>query len=106
MDESWDWEKMIPVWEYHDIWRTGFPEWEKDEDGPAHILFRVVKGLQRSSREIAIEWDGLAEGEFYYRDITQSGIPFVRDGAAYKSLFVFQYRRDLEKFKRHFAFTH
>lgn len=101
--KNWDWDKMIPGFDYHKLAVLDWPGWDKINEGcPAYVQFVCVKGNGQSSREVAIEFDDMAEGQFYYRDFTNSGLPFVEKNESYRSLFVFQRFSDFEKFKNHF----
>lgn len=97
---NWDWLKKVPIDLWHDLAIKGWPDWERDEgkDNPCFAMLVVTKGKDRSSRDRAIEFDDIAEGPFYYRDWTDSGLPFVADGETYKSGFWFALRSDRDKF--------
>lgn len=100
MDNKWDWLKMIPSWDWHKLVLAGWPGWVVDNalGEPNFATLEIVKGTDKSSRDIAIEWDDLSEGQFYYRDYTKSSLPFIDEGEMYKSIFCFQYLRDAVKF--------
>lgn len=98
---NWDWNKMITSWDYYELVHLEWPGWNKDPNTnqPYFSNFSILKGTQKSSREIAIEWDDLSEGNFWHRDFTESGLPFVDDGESYNTMFVFQFKRDWERFE-------
>lgn len=98
MTKDWDWKKLITTEDYHNIALSGFPGWDAKD-----LTFEIVKGQRKSSRDIAIEWDDISECRFYYRDFTNDALPFVREGATYRSGFVFQCESDYHKFKEYFA---
>lgn len=94
------WLKYVLIWDWHDLAFRGYPGWGRPSgsDSPFAVHLTVVSGRDKSSREIAVEWDDVAEGRFYYRDWTESGIPFVGEGEQYRSAFWFQFERDRERF--------
>jgi len=95
----WDWNKMLRMTDYHKLAIARWPGWDKvDRDEPPTVKMSCVVGEGESSRQIAIRFDDIADGSFYYRDYTQSGIPIVRDGERYGSTFIFQFVSDYEKF--------
>lgn len=90
---------MLRMADYYKLVLADWPGWHKPHGSePPTIGFSCKMGVGKSSREIAIEFDDIAEGNFYYRDFTDSGIPIVSDGEVYRSQFVFQYLSDFEKF--------
>lgn len=101
--KDWDWNRLIPALDYHELVLSNWPGWDKpDGKEPAFVRFECTKGEGRQSREIAFEFDDLSQGRFYYRDFTDDAMPFVNVGETYRSMFVFQYASDCEKFKSHF----
>ena len=80
------------------LFLSGFPKWDMDGEMPHNVEFTVRKGVDRSSRDIAIEWDDIGKGKFYYQDWTDDNIPFVREGETYRSSFWFQKASDAKKF--------
>ena len=99
---TWDWRKAIPAWDYNDLAIDGFHGWQVVDGEPAHVYIEIKPG-DKSSRDIAIEWDDLSEGHFYYRDFTKDGMPFVSDGESYTALYVFQTFDDMRKFEAFFV---
>lgn len=100
--DGWDWNKLLPIDEFHKIAYAHYPAWEKNDDLPYCVDFSITKGKDRSSREIATEFDNIAVGHFYYRDWTESGLPFVDDGEVYRTAFIFQRVEDYIEFKRRY----
>lgn len=98
------WNKYVLMWDWHTLCRTGWPRWDIDPctKEPYVVCFSTTKGRDKSSRDIAIEFDDLASGRFYYRDYTDDTLPFVRDGEVYNSSFWFENQQDLELFKSTF----
>ena len=99
---NWDWNKMIASWDWHSLCLDCWPDWEKFDDKPSFVEFDCVKGSGRQSRDLAIEIDDWAKGQFYYRDWTKSGLPFVDDGEVYHSCFWFQYKADADEFQKRY----
>ena len=102
--KNWDWLKMLPMWEYHQLVLDKWPGWELDIDAPTYVTltFTHEKG-GKGSREIAIEWDDLARGQFYYRDYTKNNLPLVEYGDRYESIFIFQLLADAETFRERYC---
>lgn len=61
-------------------------------------MIEVVDGHDKSSRDIAIEFDDIAQGHFYYRDWTGSSLPFVSGDELYASGFWFEFESDAYRF--------
>lgn len=94
------WKWMVASLEYHMAASKELPGWDRDSDGKQFQLnLRVVKGKTMSSHTVACQWDDLATERFYYRDWTDSGLPFVDDGGQYMTGFVFARRMDYELFR-------
>ena len=98
-----DWNKNLRMSDFYKIQLEGYKEWDKtDNNKPYFIEFSIVKGRNKSSRDIAVEFDDIAKGYFYYRDWTNSGLPFVDEGEVYNSGFCFQLKEDKEVFVKMF----
>ena len=98
-----DWNRMLAIDQFYGLQVAGYPGWNLTEGHPATVgPFVVVKGSGPSSREMAVAFDDVATGNFYYRDWTDSGLPFVAGGGAYRSCFWFQYTADAQLFERLF----
>lgn len=97
----WNWNRMLCMADYYKLALAGWPGWDKPNGSePPMTGLSHKAGVGKSSRELAIEFDDIAEGKFYYRDFTDSGIPIVSDGEVYRSQFTFQYASDFEKFNK------
>lgn len=100
-----DWNKKLASSDFYDIQFEGFKGWDKEKDKynmweePYQVSFQIIKGQDKSSREIAIEFDDISHGLFWTRDWTESGLPFVDGGEVYHTIFVFQFKEDWERFK-------
>lgn len=96
---------MIPSSDYYKIVFAEWPAWEKIDGRkePNFVRLSIIKGKDKSSNDIAIVFDDLANGNFWYRDHTQDGLPFVDDGELYWSVFVFQEARDARQFHKAFG---
>ena len=94
--EHWDWNAKVPSWVFHRMSLDDFPGWERVFGGVPFVMLEH-SGPDRS-REIATAFDDDAEGMFYYRDWTSSGIPMVDDTELYWSGFWFQRRDDATTF--------
>lgn len=101
--QAWDWRRLIPSTEWHTLALDNFPGWNKHGGSPRHFYLKHVHGKTSSSREIATEWDDISGGNFWYRDMTKSGLPFVDGDEVYHSCFCFQFEEDWTKFGQHFG---
>lgn len=110
LDGNAGWLKRVLMWNWHWIALDGYPEWDLVESAngrhPPFVELLVVKGRDRPASEIEIEWDDHATGLFYHRDWTADGIPFVRDGDAYRAGFWFQKAPDAEAFTARYSAGH
>lgn len=97
------WLKMVLLWDWYPIVFDKFPGWEMDGEEPYSEKLIVTNGVGKSSREMAIAFDDVAAGRFYYRDWTDSGLPFVDGGESYRSAFWFQTKADRDKFREMFV---
>jgi hypothetical protein len=106
---EWDWIYMLPGWEFYQRALSKprpYPGWDRDEnDEPCFVMLELTRGTGNviESRSMAVEWDDITEGEFYYRDWTSSGIPTVDEGEAYWAGFWFQRKTDAVKFQEEFG---
>lgn len=100
---------MLPGKTFYILAVDGFPSWDKPDNADTfsvNLKFvhehvgdkRIVK-----SHQIASEWDDLSVGSFYYRDISNDGLPYLDEGETYHSQFWFQLRSDFDAFKEKYA---
>lgn len=93
------WNKLFSAMEYHRLSFNQWPGWDLNPDGePSNVELDIIKGTGLSSRDMAIEFDDLADGSFWYRDWANSGIQFIGGGEGYKSIFVFKRKSDWLEF--------
>lgn len=96
---KWDWRNALPIDIWHLLVSAGWPGWEKRPDGMPHcVVVRWTDEKFPTSREMAVGFDDYATGQFYYRDYTHDGMPFVRKGENCMSRFWFQRRVDAKAF--------
>ena len=98
--DEWNWRAAIPSWAFSRLLIAGFPGWNVGREPPCVALH--CSGSRRS-REIASATDDVVTGLFYYRDWTETGLPFVEDKEVYRSGFWFQHRADAERFHREYG---
>jgi hypothetical protein len=101
------WKHKLLMWNWHGHALDGYPGWEltrnpgEHADHPAFIKLAHTKGgNQVTSHELASAWDDVAEVDFYQRDWTADGIPFVREGEVYWSGWWFATIAERERFLR------
>lgn len=82
---GWKHKVLSWNWDMHSL--DGFPEWQIEKDRcPAFVKLTHVRGTGSvESSALAEAWDDIAEVDFYQRDWTDSGIPFVDKGEIYWS---------------------
>ena len=83
------WIHRLLMWNFNSHAVDGYPTWEIETDGaPAFVKLahkRRRDGDAVESHALAVEWDDIAEVDFYQRDWTDDGLPFVKEGATYWS---------------------
>lgn len=93
------WIKNLSSEDFYTIQYHEYLGWDKiNEKTTYYVLLEVVKGNDKSSRDIGVEFDDISHGNFYWRDWTRSSLPFVDDGEIYWSGFSFQFSEDAKKF--------
>lgn len=94
------WLKNINEMEYVEKYKS----WDKSKDGKyACIIMELIHGVDKSSHNMASIIDDIAKGNFYYRDWTKDGLPFVKDNEIYWCGFWFQHFEDAKKFTAMFG---
>lgn len=90
-EDNCGWIHKLLSWDWHMLALDGYPNWEIEAsaakpDVPAFVRLTHVRGKgDIESRTLTREWDDIAEVDFYMRDWTDNGIPFVREGDTYWS---------------------
>lgn len=81
------WLHLLLSWNFHNHVLDGYPEWEIEGRNPAFVKLSHKRefGAGVESHQLAVEWDDIATVDFYQRDWTSDGIPFVQDGETYWS---------------------
>ena len=97
---EWDWKNMIASDVFYKFQLDGYPGWHKPL---LEVKLEIVNGEDVSSRDMAIKFDDIARGQFWYRDVTQSGLPFVDSGERYRAIFCFQREDDYFEFLTNYA---
>lgn len=96
------WRRRMLMWNFNDHALDGYPGWEIERDkSPAFVkLTHVRRGgdADVESRTLAAAWDDVAEVDFYQRDWTGDGIPFVNGGETYWSGWWFQTIAERDRF--------
>ncbi len=84
---SGGWMRRMLMWNWHSHSLQGYPGWEIErDDAPAFTRLTHVRGKGGvESHELAVAWDDVALVDFYQRDWTDDGIPFVNKGDGYQS---------------------
>ena len=79
-----DWNKNLYTSDFYKIQFNGYLGWDKfNDDEIYYVILEIVKDLDKSSHKIAVEFDDILHGNFYWRDFTKSSLPFVDDGEIY-----------------------
>lgn len=99
-----DWSRYMGMTEWHHASFEGWPGWDRDAgaEEPVSVTLLVTKGKDKSSHKMASEFDDIATNDFYWRDWTESSLPFVDDGETYTSKFWFKKREDRAAFLKMF----
>lgn len=98
------WNHKMLMWNFNGHGIDGFPEWEIEDHDlrvPAYIKLthiRRTKETNIESSELCIAWDSIAEVDFYQRDWTSDGIPFVNESEKYYSGWWFQTIKERDRF--------
>lgn len=99
MSNQWDWNHFIPVWDFPRL----SARWQKVNHTDCPFVSLAMKRGYVDSRKIAIEFDDIATGKCYYRDWTESGLPFVNEGETYQSGFWFEKLSDAQEFQKRYG---
>lgn len=101
-DDNGGWIKKLLMWHWHAVSLDGYPGWDLEGEAgrrhPPFVKLRIKNKVDKSSSDIANEWDDLSEGLFYGRDWSDDGSVFVNEGETYTSGFWFQKTSDAERF--------
>ena len=94
------WNHKLLTWNWHSHSIDRYPGWELDKDDvPAFVKLTHVRGDgDTESAVLANAWDDVAEADFYQRDWTDSGIPFVDKGDTYWSGWWFETAAERDRF--------
>lgn len=96
------WIKKMLVWDWRDLCLDGYPGWDLVESNgirhPPFIRLAIRNKIDKSSEDIAREFDGLAKGRFYSRDWSRDGSPSVGEGETYDAGWWFQITQDAYDF--------
>lgn len=81
------WKHRMLSWNFNSHALDGYPGWQiESEDSPAFVKLSHVRGEgEVESAKLSTAWDDLATVDFYQRDWTDDGIPFVNKGTTYWS---------------------
>ena len=103
------WLKRMLMLDYTDLALNGYPGWEtKDQGGgwgkaPPTVHLAIKNKVDKSSDDIACEWDDVSEGRFYNRDQSRDGYVFVGEGEYYDAYFYFQKLSDAVAFMKRYG---
>lgn len=98
------WLHRMHSWQFDCHAIQGYPEWELvgptkfGVRAPAFVKLTHVRKQGVESDVLCREWDDLAREDFYQRDWTSDGIPFVREGETYWSGWWFQSSLERDRF--------
>lgn len=100
------WRHRMLSWNFTSHSLDNYPGWEVErvEHGrpiPAFVKLTHTRGAgDVESHALAAAWDDIAEHDFYQRDWTDSGIPFVNGGETYWSGWWFATLAERDRFVR------
>lgn len=99
------WKRKLLMWNWHSHSLDGYPGWEQAtvEYGrpcPAFAKLTHVSEEGPQSSDLCNEWDDIAEVDFYQRDWTDDGIPWVSKGETYWSGWWFATIAERDRFLR------
>ena len=93
------WFMKMLMAEYLDLAADKYPGWERGPEGKPHgVSLRIQNKKDRSSDDIAEEWDGLANSRFYWYEVPDGSFVFLYPGDWYTAYFTFQTRADRDRF--------
>ena len=96
---TWDWKCLLPRDIFYGLQYNNFPGWQKIDGKPHFIRIECIRG-HFDSRSIAVALDDVACFQFYYRDWTESNLPFVERGEKYAAGFWLQAESDAAKLRK------
>lgn len=101
------WKRKLLMWNWNSHAMDGYPGWEienaaetdKYSRHPAFVKLSHVRGKgEVESTQLCNDWDDIAQGSFYQRDWTDSGIPFVNENEVYWSGWWFETVAERDRF--------
>ena len=101
------WKHRLLSWNFNFHALDGYPDWEIEnpeaDKYSRHPAFVKLTHVRRragdvESSALANAWDDLATADFYQRDWTDDGIPFVDEGETYWSGWWFQTAAERDRF--------
>jgi len=94
-----DWNKNLGSSDFYEIQFNGYVGWDKIiGKEPYFVMLEIIKGKDKASQDVAVEFDDISDGNFHWRDWTRSSLPFVDEGEIYWSGFTFQFAEDAKNF--------
>ena len=100
--DKFGWKKMISSHDCYILELDGFPGWDKKKNYLEQIQVPSVYISEIADKDFSINvansFDDISDGNFWYRDHTESGMPWLYDDETYSSNFRFQFETDMEKF--------
>ncbi len=96
------WRHKMLSWNFNMHAIDGYPGWEIErEKSPAFVKLTHVRGKGNvESNTLCNAWDYVAEVDFYQRDWTNDGLPFVAEGETYWSGWWFETLAERDRFLR------
>lgn len=85
----------------------GYQGWDlvesNGEKHPPFVRLAIRNTVDKSSSVISVEFDGLAKGQFYFRERSLDGSMFVGEGETYNTEWWFQKREDAYEFIKRYG---
>lgn len=106
LEHNAGWKKKLLSWDWYDVVGDMYADWDLTDSGhPPFVKLLIRNKTDKSSADITREFDDIAQGRFYTRDWTSSGLPFVDVGEVYTAGFWFQKREDAYEFVKRYGGT-
>ena len=106
VDDNAGWRRKLLMWNWHQVSIDRWPGWDRTESQqPAGVRLSIINKRDKSSDDIANEYDSTDGGLFYCRDVSLDGSCYVGPGERYEALFWFERIADRDTFHAKYGGT-